>query len=146
MSAHGACNEVRWRPHPTNQPPPLLRCMRAAAWINTSSQAASEPPPPQQPQPRPRPRPPPQPQKPPQPLKPPSPPQPPGSRRSGWRRGAVTPSLHPKIPDTPGRGLGVRQSMGWTKVCSTDRSGIRVVKSDSRTRVLPANLERARVE
>ena len=35
--------------------------------------------------------------------------------------GAVTPSLHPEIPDTrfgsPGRGLDIRQSMGWTKVC-----------------------------
>ena len=53
-----------------------------------------------------------------------------GTRRS--REGAVTPSLHPEVPDTqivtPGRGLGIRQSMGWTKVCETARSGIWVLK------------------
>ena len=72
----------------------------------------------------------------------------PGSRRS--EGGAVTPSLHQEVPDTqfvsPGRGLGIRQSMGWTKVCNTDRSGIWVLKGDSRTRTLLANLDRLRVE
>ena len=44
-----------------------------------------------------------------------------GTRRQ--RRGAVTSSLHPEVPDTqlasPGYGLDIRQSMGWTKVCGT---------------------------
>ena len=47
----------------------------------------------------------------------------PGTGTKQVRRGAVTPSLHPEVPDTrftsPGRGLGIRQSMGWTKVCHT---------------------------
>ena len=42
--------------------------------------------------------------------------------------GVVTPSLHPKVPDTqfvsPGLGLGIRQSIGWTKVCETAQSKI----------------------
>ena len=37
------------------------------------------------------------------------------------RGGVDTPSLHPEVPGiqfvSPGRGLGIRQSMGWTKVC-----------------------------
>ena len=41
------------------------------------------------------------------------------TRRSGG--GAVTSSIHPEVPDTqfasPGRGLGIRQSVGWRKVC-----------------------------
>ena len=47
-----------------------------------------------------------------------------GNQCTGTRQvrgGAVTPSLHPEVPGTrfasPGRGLGIRQSMGWTKVC-----------------------------
>ena len=52
-----------------------------------------------------------------------------GSRRV--REGAVTPSLHPEVPVDQfllrGRGWGLRQSMGWTKVCSTARSGIWVL-------------------
>ena len=51
----------------------------------------------------------------------------PGTGTRQVKGGAVTPSLHPKVPDTrfasPGRGLGIKQSMGWTKVCSTARSG-----------------------
>ena len=70
-----------------------------------------------------------------------------GTRRA--REGAVTPSLHPEVPDTqyvsPGRGLGIRHSMGWTKVCETARSGIWVLKGGSRVRVLPANLDHLRV-
>ena len=42
----------------------------------------------------------------------------PGTGTKRAREGAVTPSLHPEVPDTrftsPGRELGVRQSMGWT--------------------------------
>ena len=53
----------------------------------------------------------------------------PGTGTKRQRVGAVTPSLHQEVPDTrfasPGRGLGIRQSMGWTKVCETARSGIR---------------------
>ena len=49
----------------------------------------------------------------------------PGSGTGRARGGAVTPSLHPEVPDTqfvsPGRGMGIRQSMGWTKVCGTAR-------------------------
>ena len=61
----------------------------------------------------------------------------------------VTPSLHPEVPDTrfvsPGRGLDIRQSMGWTKVCSTARSGIWVLKGNARTCMLPENLEHLRM-
>ena len=61
----------------------------------------------------------------------------------------VTPSLHPEVPDTrfvsPGRGLGIRQLMGWTKVCETARSGIWVPKGNARTRMLPDNLDHLRV-
>ena len=49
------------------------------------------------------------------------------------RRGVVTPSLQ------------IRQSMGWTKVCGTARSGIWVLKGNARTRFLPANLDHLRV-
>ena len=78
-----------------------------------------------------------------------------GSRRqpgTGTRRvreGAVTPSLHPEVPGiqfvSPGRGLDIRQSMGWTKVCGTARSGIWVLKGNARTRMLPENLDHLRV-
>ena len=60
-----------------------------------------------------------------------------------------SPSLHPEFPDTrfasPGRGLDIRQSMGWTKVCGTARSGIWVPKSNARTCMFPANLDHLRV-
>ena len=36
--------------------------------------------------------------------------------------------------------------MGWTKVCGTARSGIWVLKGDSRTCMFPANLDYLRVE
>ena len=36
--------------------------------------------------------------------------------------------------------------MGWTKVCSTARSGIWVLKGNARTRMSPANLDHLRVE
>ena len=64
------------------------------------------------------------------------------------RVGVVTPSLHPEVPgiQLPGRGLGIRQSMGWTKVCETARSGIWVLKGNARTRMLPAILDHLRVE
>ena len=46
--------------------------------------------------------------------------------------GVVTPSLHPEVPGiqfvSPGHGLDIRQSMGWTKVCGTAQSGIWVLK------------------
>ena len=46
--------------------------------------------------------------------------------------GVDTPSLHPEVLViqfvSPGRGLDIRQSMGWTKVCETARSGIWVLK------------------
>ena len=52
----------------------------------------------------------------------------PGTGTRRVRESAVTHSLHPEVPDTqyvsPGRGLGIRQSMGWTKVCQTAQSGI----------------------
>ena len=42
--------------------------------------------------------------------------------------GVVTPSLHSEVSGipfvSPGYGLDIRQSMGWTKVCGTTRSGI----------------------
>ena len=66
------------------------------------------------------------------------------------REGAVTPSLHPEVLDTrfasPGRGLGIRQSMGWTKVCEAAQSRFWVVKGNARARMLPDNLDHRRVE
>ena len=60
------------------------------------------------------------------------------------REGAVTPSLHPEVPGiqfvSPGYGLDIGQSMGWTKVCETARSGIWVLKGNARTRMLPDHL------
>ena len=71
-----------------------------------------------------------------------------GTRRV--REGAVTPSLHPEVPGihfvSPGYGLDIRQSMGWTKVCGTARSGIWVLKGIARTCLFPANLDHLRVE
>ena len=46
---------------------------------------------------------------------------------------------------SPGYGLDIRQSMGWTKVCGTTRSGIWVLKGNARTRMLPENLDYLRV-
>ena len=47
---------------------------------------------------------------------------------------------------SPGYGLDIRQSVGWTKVCGTTQSGIWVLKGNSRTRTFPANLDYLRVE
>ena len=57
---------------------------------------------------------------------------------TGTRQGqgeVWSPSLHPKVPGTQfasrGRGLGIRQSMGWTKVCVKPHgSGIWVLKGE----------------
>ena len=46
---------------------------------------------------------------------------------------------------SPGYGLDIRQSMGWTKVCGTARSGIWVLKGNARARMLPENLDHLRV-
>ena len=43
-------------------------------------------------------------------------------------------------------GLDIRQSMGWTRVCGTARSGIRVLKGNARTCMFPENLDYLRVE
>ena len=63
----------------------------------------------------------------------------PGTGTRQVRGGAVTPSLHPEVPGiqfvSPVHGLGIRQSMGWTKMCSTARSGIWVLKGDASTRM-----------
>ena len=73
----------------------------------------------------------------------------PGTGTRWLRVGAVTPSLHPEVPETrfasPGRGLDIRQSMGWTKVCGTAQSGIWVLKGNARARMLPDNLDHLRV-
>ena len=73
----------------------------------------------------------------------------PGTGTRQVRGGAVTPSLHPEVPGirfvSPGRGLDIRQSMGWTKVCGTARSGIWVLKGIARARMLPENLDHLRV-
>ena len=65
------------------------------------------------------------------------------------RVGVVTPSLHPEVPGiqfvSPGYGLDIRQSMGWTKVCGTTRSGNWVLKGNARTRMLPETLDHLRV-
>ena len=51
----------------------------------------------------------------------------PGTGTRQVREGAVTPSLHPEVPGiqfvSPGYGLDIRQSMGWTKECGTAQSG-----------------------
>ena len=69
----------------------------------------------------------------------------PGTGTRRVREVAVTPSLHPEVLGiqfvSPGRGLGIRQSMGWTKVCETARSGIWVLKGNARARMLPENLD-----
>ena len=74
----------------------------------------------------------------------------PGTGTRRVREGVVTPSLHPEVPGiqyvSPGRGLDIRQSMGWTKVCNTARSGIWVLKGNARARMLPENLDHLPVE
>ena len=71
------------------------------------------------------------------------------AQEPGQVRGSVVTSLHPEVPDSlfvsPGRGLDIRQSMGWTKVCSTTRSGIWVLKGNARARMLLENLDHLRV-
>ena len=71
-----------------------------------------------------------------------------GTRRLG--RGVVTPSLHPEVPGiqfvSPGYGLDIRQSMGWTKVCGTTRLGIWVLKGNARACMFSANVDHLRVE
>ena len=68
-------------------------------------------------------------------------------RREGTRKalGAVTPSVHLGVPVslsvTPGRGEGIRQQLGWKKVCGTEDSGIWVLKGESRGYALPSNLD-----
>ena len=74
----------------------------------------------------------------------------PGTGTRRVREGVVTPSLHPEVPGiqyvSPGRGLDIRQSMGWTKVCNTARSGIWVLKGNARARMLPENLDHLPVD
>ena len=74
----------------------------------------------------------------------------PGTGTRCVKEGADTPSLHPEVPGirfvSPGRGLDIRQSMGWTKVCGTARSGIWVLKGNARARMLPENLDHLRVK
>ena len=74
----------------------------------------------------------------------------PGTGTRRVREGAVTPSLHPEVPGiqfvSPGYGLDIRQSMGWTKVCETARSGIWVLKGIARICMFFANLDHLRVE
>ena len=69
----------------------------------------------------------------------------PGTGTRQVRGGAVTPSLHPEVPDIQfvslGYGLDIRQSKGWTKVCGTTRSGSWVLKGNARTCMLPENLD-----
>ena len=73
----------------------------------------------------------------------------PGTGTRQVRGGVDTPSLHPEVSGiqfvSPGRGLDIRQSMGWTKVCETTRSGIWVLKGNARARMLPENLDHLRV-
>ena len=73
----------------------------------------------------------------------------PGTGTRRVKEGVVTPSLHPEVPGirfvSPGRRLDIRQSMGWTKVCGTARSGIWVLKGNARARMLPENLDHLRV-
>ena len=73
----------------------------------------------------------------------------PGTGTRSNKGSVVTPSLLLEVPDSlsvsPGRGLGIRQSMGWTKVCSSARSGIWVLKGNTRACMLPENLDHLRV-
>ena len=65
-------------------------------------------------------------------------------------QGGVTPSVHLGVPKslsvTPGRGEGVRQQLGWRKVCGTDWSGILVLKGGTRSSTLPSNLDHLSVD
>ena len=74
----------------------------------------------------------------------------PGAGTRQHRVGVVIPSLHPEVPGiqfvSPGRGLRIRQSMAWTKVCGTAQSGIWVLKGNARTCLFPANLDHLGVE
>ena len=74
----------------------------------------------------------------------------PGTGTRQVRGGAVTPSLHLEVPGiqfvSPGYGLDIRQSMGWTKVCRNARSGIWVLMGNARTCMFPANPDHLRVE
>ena len=74
----------------------------------------------------------------------------PGAGTRQHRVGVDTPSLHPEVPGiqfvSPGHGLDIRQSMGWTKVCGTAQSGFWVLKGNARTCMFPANLDHLRVE
>ena len=60
-------------------------------------------------------------------------------------QGAVTPSVHLGVPDalsvTPVPGMSIRQQLGWKKVYETPRSGIWVLKGESRSFALPFNLD-----
>ena len=69
----------------------------------------------------------------------------PGSKGLVWSH--LPSTLRFLIPDSChlGRGLGIRQSMGWTKVCETARSGFWVLKGNARARMLPENLDHLRV-
>ena len=73
----------------------------------------------------------------------------PGTGTTQVKGSVVTPSLLPKVPGiqlvSPGYGLDIRQSMGWTKVCGTARSGIWVPKGKARARMLPEDLDHLRV-
>ena len=73
----------------------------------------------------------------------------PGAGTRQHRVGVDTPSLHREVPGiqfvSPGYGLDIRQSMSWTKVCGTARSGIWVLKGNARTCVFPANLDHLRM-
>ena len=73
----------------------------------------------------------------------------PGTGTRQVKGSVVTPSLHPEVAGiqfvSPGYGLDIRQSMGWTKVCGTAQSGIRVLKGNARTCMFPANLDHLRV-
>ena len=74
----------------------------------------------------------------------------PGTGTRQVKGSVVAPSLHPEVPGiqfvSPGYELDIRQSMGWTKVCGTARSGIWVLKGNARTCMFPANLDHLRVE
>ena len=74
----------------------------------------------------------------------------PGTGTRPGKGGVVTPSLYPEVPGiqfvSPGCGLDIRLSMGWTKVCGTAQSEIWVLKGNGRTRMLPENLDHLRVK
>ena len=56
-------------------------------------------------------------------------------------KGRCCHTFFPEVPGiqfvSPGYGLDIRQSMGWTKVCGTAQSGIWVLKGNARTCMLP---------